>query len=306
MNNLQLLKEEEKYLGKKYCEWSCEDKINYLLKTNFKNLKKSLDDIIYEVDNEVGLLNNVKDYCYDNEYGFISFNKLVSLMKICIENNLSNSGIDKFVDKAYSFKEDIYIYIINSIRITKENNFLKLIFKYDEVDIDKQINLVLNLYRNEINGNYYIENDSFNIKRQRQFLSIVNCNKIYDYFFDNHMDYCIKGIYNKNGYSVEVPIYISNAMVIIGNADQLEYGFGYEYIIKNNKLKKHQPSKFLNNSSDNKYKVIKEIILNDDDYENNIFINMEDIPVEFLKYLNYKEGRTKRNVLSIFKRSKKR
>ena len=45
MNNLQLLKEEEKYLGKKYCEWSCEDKINYLLKTNFKNLKKSLDDI---------------------------------------------------------------------------------------------------------------------------------------------------------------------------------------------------------------------------------------------------------------------
>ena len=163
-------------------------------------------------------------------------------------------------------------------------------------------------------NNCYFEGYDFSQKEENNLVSTLNLDSIYNFFNNSDADVFINGIYNNNGVNIDVPIKITNTSVMIGNSDTFnKYGICYCYsVLKNNIIKViHKPS-----SADDKYNMIRSIYINDKDFKNNLLININDLPMQYLKYLDclYKVeennkldsgNKDKGKIKNLFKKMKK-
>ena len=109
-------------------------------------------------------------------------------------------------------------------------------------------------------------------------------------------------------YLLEYPleyIDITDSSVILGEIINNEYGIGYMYSIIDNDILKitHEP----NCECKDKYNIIKEIYVNDSNFKDHILINISDLPMQYLKYLDVlnKLEKNKKLSKSIVKEKRK-
>ena len=250
MTDYELVKKEEERLNKKYEDWSKIEKINFIFNNNLSTFSTEIDELFFKIDNEINNVLALKNDIDNQEYGYITFNQLISLMKINYENNIA-----KF-------------------------NLSKLSLMYPSV------------------CPYLLE---YPLK---ELLKALDCEKIYNYFLSSDANKSITGIYN-NDINVEVPIDITDSSVILGEIINNEYGIGYLYSITDNDILKitHKP----NIEFKDKYNMIKAINVNDSNFKDHILINISDLPMQYLKYLDVlnKLEKNKKLSKSIVKEKRK-
>ena len=88
MTDFELIKKEEERLNKKYQQWDDIEKINFIINNSYKNYYSDLNQLILRLNTDITNTLNANLKISDSEYGYITFNQLISLMKInCDSNN---------------------------------------------------------------------------------------------------------------------------------------------------------------------------------------------------------------------------
>lgn len=292
MTDYELIKSEEERLNKEYKSFTNQEKIDFVLRSNLNSVQGDINDLITKIDSKVNDIIILNEEMYLHEYGYITFKQLINLMKIICEKNFKNFKLDNLVDIYSSIKPfKILDYQLDFITLKKEEDYVKMIMHYkcdfsedgnshcEELGICKNSKTGLFFLRN-INDSFY---SSFSAKDEKIIMNAIDCNSIYDYFFKNDSCASIKGFYN-NGVNVVVPIDITGSFVVLGEIIDNEYGIGYTYsMVDCDVLKMTHNSDNYNNIE---YEKIKSIYESDKNFKDNILININDLPNQYLKYLD--------------------
>ena len=291
MTDFELIKKEEERLNKKYQQWDDIEKINFIINNSYKNYYSDLNQLILRLNTDITNTLNANLKISDSEYGYITFNQLISLMKINCDSNLKDSNF-RSLASLYSklivlAMFENYKVRLSAILLEKSENSvdIKMNYGYRDFNFLYPNRSAIKIKRNSDTNNCYFEGYDFSQKEENNLVSTLNLDSIYNFFNNSDADVFINGIYNNNnGVNIDVPIKITNTSVMIGNSDTFnKYGICYCYsVLKNNIIKViHKPS-----SADDKYNMIRSIYINDKDFKNNLLININDLPMQYLKYLD--------------------
>ena len=312
MTDFELIKKEEERLNKKYQQWDDIEKINFIINNSYKNYYNDLNQLILRLNTDITNTLNANLKISDSEYGYITFNQLISLMKINCDSNLKDSNfrsLASLYSKLIVFAMfENYKVRLSAILLEKSKNSvdIKMSYGYRDFNFLYSDRSVIKIKRNSDTNNCYFEGYDFSQKEENNLVSTLNLDSIYNFFNNSDADVFINGIYNNNnGVNIDVPIKITNTSVMIGNSDTFnKYGICYCYsVLKNNIIKViHKPS-----NADDKYNMIRSIYINDKDFKNNLLININDLPMQYLKYLDVlnKLEKNKKLSKSIVKEKRK-
>ncbi len=297
MTDFELIKKEEERLNKKYQDWSKIEKINFIFNNNLSMLTNETDELFFKIDTEINNILNMKNEISNKEYGYITFNQLIRLMKINYENNLLKLNLHKLASMYPSVRPIILDYPLDYIEIYKENDYVKIVMNYlykNESYVFSHSN-VINICKNKKTNLYYISSNDLDINNEKELMRNLDCKNIYNYFLSSDANKSITGIYNNNS-NINVPIVITDLSVILGEVINNEYGIGYMYSITDNDIVKitHKP----NIDCKDKYNIIREIYINDSDFKDHILININDLPIQYSKYLDLMYELEKKDKLS--------
>lgn len=283
MKELELIKKEEEKLGKIYSEWSNEEKISFIIKNN-SIFSDKLNRFIFDMDKEVYKLKETFDNKNCLEYGYITFNQLIKLMKINVINNFREFGLDKFALE-YSNYSNFISYSLEYISLSKEDSYIKILMHYEySSDIYNSVhNIKIGLFKDTKTQQFYIETDNYNIEEERKIIECMNIDEIYNYFNFSDAKKSIRGLYKKDGLNISVPIDILDDMVALGRRINDDYGIGVHYSSFSDKLLLLNCTNNPNDMED--FSTIKKIYNSDADFKNNILIKICDLPVQYAKYL---------------------
>ena len=306
MTDYELVKKEEERLNKKYEDWSKIEKINFIFNNNLSTFSTEIDELFFKIDNEINNVLTLKNDIDNQEYGYITFNQLISLMKINYENNIAKFNLSKLSLMYPSVCPYLLEYPLDYIEIHKQDGYVKIIMNYlykNESYVFSH-SRVINICKNKKTNLYYISCKDLDMNNEKELLKALDCEKIYNYFLSSDANKSITGIYN-NDINVEVPIDITDSSVILGEIINNEYGIGYLYSITDNDILKitHKP----NIKFKDKYNMIKAINVNDSNFKDHILINISDLPMQYLKYLDVlnKLEKNKKLSKSIVKEKRK-
>ena len=235
MTDFELIKKEEERLNKKYQQWDDIEKINFIINNSYKNYYNDLNQLILRLNTDITNTLNANLKISDSEYGYITFNQLISLMKINCDSNLKDSNfrsLASLYSKLIVFAMfENYKVRLSAILLEKSENSvdIKMNYGYRDFNFLYPNRSAIKIKRNSDTNNCYFEGYDFSQKEENNLVSTLNLDSIYNFFNNSDADVFINGIYNNNnGVNIDVPIKITNTSVMIGNSDTFnKYGICY-------------------------------------------------------------------------------
>ena len=284
MTDIDIIKKEEEKLGKCFVNWSKLDKINFIINNNYKDFSYDIDQLILKLNNHIDNVIRLNDDASNQEYCYITFNELIKLMENICNDNLKDIDFKVLKARYHKYKEYFYeetiIWKLDALFIRKENDHISISTNYEYNNKNFCFGLVkkdpIRIYRNNDKKNYYL-GGSIPLNVEQKIISLIDCDKLYSFFNNSDANIMINGIYANNGIKFNVPIKVNDTSVLLCNGIHDTEGIGYYYSISDYKVIK--VFGFMDND-------LKALYTNDSNYKNNILININDLPNQYLKYLD--------------------